>query len=79
MATAASSAEFVDLIASEMFHATNCAVEAWLAEVEAALDSTSLSHMGRLRAAKAVVDRYKRLSGKQELRPRTYSRSGELQ
>lgn len=72
MAAAAASADFVNVIAREMFHATSFAVEAWLAEIEAALTSTKLSHMGKLRAAKEVIERYKRLAGKHQLQPRSH-------
>ncbi|MBA3915318.1 MAG: hypothetical protein H0X25_15990 [Acidobacteriales bacterium] len=73
MAAAAISADFVDVIAREISQATNYAVEAWLAEIEAALDSTKLSHMGRLRAVREIIERYKRLAGKHELQPRNHS------
>jgi hypothetical protein len=71
MATAAiSSAEFVELISSEMSRATRCAVEAWLAEIDATLNATALSHADRLRAAEAVIERYKQQTGKPVLQPR---------
>jgi len=65
MATAAiPTQEFVDSVSPLMACGIETAVECWLAEVEQALSDTQLGLPDRLSAARAVLERYKRLTGK---------------
>jgi hypothetical protein len=67
---ALSGQQFVEVIAQELFTGVEAAVECWMAEVEAALDSPRLTTLGRLQAIGDVVRRYKQITGKTELRRR---------
>ena len=70
MATTAVSREIVDVIAHEMACGVDRAVECWMSQIEQALNDTQLTSLGRLYAAKEIVERYKRLTGKMELETR---------
>ena len=71
MATAVITArDFVDTIAVEVASKIDVAVESWMAEVELALNDPALTTLGRMNAAKGVLDQYKNLTGKQQLQSR---------
>ena len=67
MASAAVSQEFVTAIAEEMASGVDTAVECWMAQMEHALTDPRLTTLGRMNAAREVLDRYKRLTGKVQL------------
>jgi len=71
MATAVITArDFVDTIAVEVASKIDVAVESWMAEVELALNDPALTTLGRMNAAKGVLDQYKNLTGKKQLQSR---------
>ena len=71
MATAIiTSRDFVDAIAVEVASKIDVAVESWMAAVEQALNDPALTTLGRMNAAKEVLDQYKSLTGKQQLQSR---------
>jgi hypothetical protein len=55
---------FVNVIANEMACGVDSAVERWMVEIESALTDPDLTTLGRMNAAKDVLGRYKRLTGK---------------
>lgn len=72
MASAAlNSQQFVEVISQELFTGVGKAVECWMAEVEAALESPRLTTLGRLQAVGEVLKRYKAITGKGELQTRS--------
>jgi hypothetical protein len=69
MATTNSTTQvFVDVIAAEMACGIDAAVEHWMAEIEMALTDPGLTTLGRMNAAKEVLEKYKCLTGKMWLR-----------
>jgi hypothetical protein len=60
--------DFVNLVAAEISHSVEVAVECWLAQVEHALTDRNLTSLGRLQAVHEVLDDYKRLTGKEQLK-----------
>lgn len=62
--------EFVSTVATEIAAGVEAAVELWMAEIEAALGDTHLTTLGRMNAVRDVVQTYKTLTGKSELRCR---------
>jgi hypothetical protein len=71
MATAVITArDFVDTIAVEVASKIDVAVESWMAEMELALNDPALTTLGRMNAAKGVLDQYKNLTGKKQLQSR---------
>ena len=62
--------EFVSTIAAEIAASVEAAVEFWLADVEAALLDERLTTLGRMNAVHKVLEHYKTLTGKAELRSR---------
>jgi hypothetical protein len=71
MATAViTSRDFVDAIAVEVACKIDVAVESWMAEMEKALNDPALTTLGRMNAAKEVLDQYKNLTGKKQLQSR---------
>jgi len=57
----------VDLIAAEMASGVERAVDCWMSQMERALTDMQLTSLGRLNAAREIVERYKKLTGKTEL------------
>ena len=55
---------FINAVATEMACGVDTAVESWMAEMETALINPELTTLGRMNAAKDVLERYKRLTGK---------------
>ena len=64
------SRDFVDAIAVEVACKIDVAVESWMAEMEQALNDPALTTLGRMNAAKEVLDQYKNLTGKKQLQSR---------
>ncbi len=62
--------DFVDTIAVEVASKIDVAVESWMAEVELALNDPALTTLGRMNAAREVLDQYKSLTGKKQLQSR---------
>jgi hypothetical protein len=60
--------DFVEAVASEMAHGVEVAVERWLAQIELALTDRELTSLGRLNAVHEVLQDYKRLTGKAQLK-----------
>lgn len=58
MATAATSRELIDAIASEMSDGIQRAVQLWIMEIEDVLEDPRLTTLGRLRAVQEVIQRY---------------------
>jgi len=56
-----------DVIASEMSHGVERAVECWMAQIDEALNDSQLTSLGRLNAVTDIVSRYKYLTGKTQL------------
>jgi hypothetical protein len=71
MATAViTTRDFVDTIAAEVASKIDVAVESWMADVELALNDPALTTLGRMNAAKEVLDQYKNFTGKKQLQSR---------
>ena len=68
MATTLLATDFVNVVATEMSHGVELAVERWLAQVERALTDRHLTTLGRLNAVQEVLQDYKRLTGKEQLK-----------
>jgi hypothetical protein len=62
--------ELVRFVADEMSRGVEIAVDRWMADVEGALDDHRLTTLGRMYAIRNVVERYKLLTGKTDLRVR---------
>jgi len=68
MATTLAATDFVNLVATEMAHGVETAVECWLARIDRVLMDRHLTTLGRLQAVQEVLQDYKRLTGKVELK-----------
>ena len=68
MATAVTNQELIEAVAAEMCVGIEWAVGAWITEIEAALDDSRLTTLGRLRAVQQIVHRY-RTAGKPNRHP----------
>jgi hypothetical protein len=62
--------ELVRVVADEMSRGVEIAVDRWMADVEEALDDHRLTTLGRMYAIRNIVERYKLLTGKTDLRVR---------
>jgi len=71
LATTAIRADLVDIIASEMSVGVDRAVESWMSEIEQALTDIHLTSLGRLNAVCEIVNEYKQLTGKAQLKDRS--------
>lgn len=60
--------DFIDAIAMELCSGIDVAVEGWMAEFESILQNPRLTTLGRLQQVSALVERYKAITGKSELR-----------
>jgi hypothetical protein len=65
--------EFVSTVAAEVATGVDTAVESWMAQIDAALLDDHLTTLGRINAVREVVQTYKTLTGKSELRCRRAS------
>lgn len=70
MASIAVPGNLVDIIATEMASGVDRAVECWMSQIDQALGDVRLTSLGRLQAVKQIVERYKDLTGKAQLRGR---------
>ena len=68
MATATVNRELIEVIAEEMAHGVETAVECWMTQIELALTDVQLTTLGRLNAVREIVDSYKHLTGKAEFK-----------
>ena len=59
--------QFVDAIAAEKILGLEIVVEAWMAQVELALDDPKLTTLGRMYAVREVVSRYRSAAAKGQL------------
>ena len=74
MATASiATQQFVEVIAAEIAAGVEVAVESWMAQMEQALTDPQLTTLGRMNAAREVLENYKRLSGRSLLQCRRAS------
>ncbi len=74
MATLAIAQEdFVSAVASEMCAGIEAAVDCWMAQIEEALRNPNLTTLGKVHAIKEVLEIYKQLTGKEQLRRRRAS------
>jgi hypothetical protein len=71
LATTAIPTDLVDVIASEMSVGVERAVECWMSEIEQALTDGHLTSLGRLNAVCEIVNEYKELTGKAQLKDRS--------
>jgi hypothetical protein len=71
LATTAIPTDLVDVIASEMSVGVERAVECWMSEIEQALTDGHLTSLGRLNAVCEILEEYKQLTGKTQLRDRS--------
>jgi len=71
LATTAIPTDLVNIIASEMSVGVDRAVECWMSEIEQALTDIHLTSLGRLNAVCEIVNEYKQLTGKVQLRDRS--------
>lgn len=70
MASIAVPGNLVEIIAAEMASGVDRAVECWMSQIDQALGDVRLTSLGRLQAVKQIVERYKDLTGKAQLRGR---------
>jgi acetyl-CoA carboxylase alpha subunit len=71
LATATVTGNFVDVIVAEMASGVDRAVECWMSQIEQALTDADMTSLGRLQAVRQVVEKYKNLTGKAQLKGRT--------
>ena len=62
--------ELVKTIAAEMASQVAVAVEYWMEQFDRVFNDPRLTTLGRVHALQEILDRYKRLTGKVQLRPR---------
>ena len=70
MATKAPYDDVVLMIAGEMAHGVQSAVDCWMTEIDMALNDR-LTTLGRLNAVREIVQNYKFLTGRDQLLCRT--------
>jgi hypothetical protein len=68
MATTVLATDFVNVVATEMAHGVEIAVECWLSQIERALTDRHLTTLGRLNAVQEILQDYKRITGKAQLK-----------
>jgi len=71
LAATAIQTDVIDVIAGEMAIGVERAVECWMSEIEQALTDSHLTSLGRLNAVSEILNEYKRLTGKAQLRDRS--------
>jgi hypothetical protein len=71
VATAGIPTDLVNVIASEMSVGVERAVECWMLEIEQALTDIHLTSLGRLNAVCEILEEYKQLTGKTQLKDRS--------
>jgi hypothetical protein len=68
LASTAIPGDLVEVIASEMAIGVERAVECWMAQIERALTDVHLTSLGRLNAVSEILNQYKHLTGKVQLK-----------
>ncbi len=71
MATKAPDRDLVLVIAEEMAHGVQNAVDCWMTEIDLALTDNHLTTLGRLNAVRDIIQNYKHLTGQEQLDCRT--------
>ncbi|HXR16729.1 MAG TPA: hypothetical protein VN777_11075 [Terriglobales bacterium] len=71
MATTAIPTDLVDVIAGEMAIGVERAVECWMSEIEQAVTDIHLTSLGRLNAVCEILNEYRQLTGKAQLKDRS--------
>ena len=67
MATAPVNREFIEAVAAEMTSGIHAALECWMTRIEAALESPTLTSLGKLIAVREILEDYKDRTGKAKL------------
>ncbi len=70
LSKASFSEDVLDVIASEISHGVERAVECWMSQIDQALNDAHLTSLGRLNAVTEIMHRYKSLTGKTQLQGR---------
>ena len=71
MATQAFERDVVRVIAEEMAHGVQNAVDCWMTEIDLAVTDSTLSTLARLNAVREIIQNYKHLTGQEDLDCRT--------
>jgi hypothetical protein len=71
VATQASERDVVRVIAEEMAHGVQNAVDCWMTEIDLAVTDSTLSTLARLNAVRDIIQNYKHLTGQEDLDCRT--------
>ena len=71
MATQAFERDVVRVIAEEMAHGVQNAVDCWMTEIDLAVTDSTLSTLARLNAVRDIIQNYKHLTGQVDLDCRT--------
>jgi len=71
VATTAIPTDLVDVIAGEMAIGVERAVECWMSEIEQAVTDIHLTSLGRLNAVCEILNEYRQLTGKAQLKDRS--------
>jgi hypothetical protein len=71
VATTAIPTDLVDVIAGEMAIGVERAVECWMSEIEQAVTDIHLTSLGRLNAVCEILNEYRQLTGKVQLKDRS--------
>jgi acetyl-CoA carboxylase alpha subunit len=61
----------VDAIVAELASGVERAVECWMSQIDDVLSDSHLTSLGRLQAVRQIVEQYKTLTGKTELKGRS--------
>jgi len=71
VATQAFERDVVRVIAEEMAHGVQNAVDCWMTEIDLAVTDSTLSTLARLNAVREIIQNYKHLTGQEDLDCRT--------
>jgi hypothetical protein len=71
VATQAFERDVVRVIAEEMAHGVQNAVDCWMTEIDLAVTDSTLSTLARLNAVRDIIQNYKHLTGQEDLDCRT--------
>jgi len=59
MATAAADRELIEAVVAEMAAGIDCAVEFWMAQIDAVFENNQITTLGRLQAIREIVRNYR--------------------
>jgi hypothetical protein len=62
--------DIVNVIATEMASGVERAVDCWMSQIDEALTDIHLTSLGRLNAVREILDQYKQLTGRAQLKCR---------